>query len=499
MAKASALEGDPFLHRHYDSLNASVFQNKLRRIRPMPFGVVFLPYPGVTEMEIRGHFRTIRSLGFNSIKQFMSNPDWTIARLREICLEEGLIPWTYGEAGWEDPTPELLERLGLPADLTMQEVRSNPIFLAHQGTVLANRIRRESKSKDEDLCRVDERKLARSCQVQNPTRLEDTYHQNGPGIPEEHRPLFFDWLRSRYQTITALNEAWNLEHVGIGPTLFADWDDLASRYPEVSSTEYRHILDQLRFKADMAIARVREDRDTQRKLDPHAPCRIGGEVGMFLPHAWWGIDFEGLAELMADSGSFYPSIHLAWHFEETDFEFVRPIYMQASYAADLFKGGWSATWESTGGPQQFSGGKGPAHDLLERISAFTVHGGTMTQLLLSYVAAGLRGVGLWTWNARSAGWEAGEYALLDRNHQVTNRAVRAGLIGRAANRYRDELWEAHEEPMVGVFQDWDNDAMWAAISVSNRDQFRHWPRPSPNWGLSQPHRPQHSVRIRHGL
>jgi beta-galactosidase len=99
----------------------------------------------------------------------------------------------------------------------------------------------------------------------------------------------------------------------------------------------------------------------------------------------------------------------------------------------------------------------------------------MTQLLLSYLAGGFRGVGLWCWNTRTAGWEAGEYALLDRNNQATARARRAGEIGQAMVKYRSELWRARKEPLVGVFIDWDNEALWAAMSVSNRDKYRHMP------------------------
>ena len=64
-------------------------------------------------------------------------------------------------------------------------------------------------------------------------------------------------------------------------------------------------------------------------------------------------------------------------------------------------------------------------------------------------------------NARSAGKEAGEYSLLDRNGAVTDRAVRIGQLGRAMQQHRFELWEARKEPLVGVLFDWENEAVWA--------------------------------------
>ncbi len=154
---------------------------------------------------------------------------------------------------------------------------------------------------------------------------------------------------------------------------------------------------------------------------------------------------------------------------------MRPVYMQASLAQDWFKGGWAATWESTGGPQQLSGGKGWEPAGAAKTAGFTVDEGVMTQLMLSYLAAGFKGFGHWCWNGRSAGWEAGEYALLGRDGQPTARAIRVGHIGQAARRWRDELWAAHKEPLVGVFVDFDNEAMWAAISTCGRDKFKHVP------------------------
>jgi beta-galactosidase len=83
---------------------------------------------------------------------------------------------------------------------------------------------------------------------------------------------------------------------------------------------------------------------------------------------------------------------------------------------------------------------------------------------LSYLAGGFKGVGLWSWNYRNAGWESGEYALLKSENTPCERAIRAGRITKAANKYRDEIWQAHKEPYVGVFVNWDNEAIWADVA-----------------------------------
>jgi beta-galactosidase len=94
------------------------------------------------------------------------------------------------------------------------------------------------------------------------------------------------------------------------------------------------------------------------------------------------------------------------------------------------------------------------------------------QLYLSQLAAGFRGFGIWCWNARSAGKEAGEYSLLDRNGAVTERAVQIGRLAQALDRHREELWAARKEPLVGVLFDWENEAVWAAMSFVGRESFR---------------------------
>jgi beta-galactosidase len=432
----------------------------------MPFGVVFLPYPGMTEDDLRRHFRTMKSLGFNAIKQFMGTPEWSKRRLQEIALDEGICPFWYGEGGWDELTPDLLERLGIDPNTPIERLRTDPRVLAHQRDVMRRRIEQHARSESRPVAAHG-----------NAEPWEGIPHTIGTELDEQHHPQFIAWLKARYRSIDALAAAWNLHHVGICPNqaLPATWDDVPGLLKSIRQNEYRHLVDILRFKADNYLRQIERRVESSLDADPHEPVRAGGEMGLFLPFASRATDMEGIAALMSRGGSFYPSIHLAWHFEEVDFELPRTIYMQASLAADWFKGGWSATWESTGGPQQLSGGKAWDVFAAQKTAGFTVDAGTMTQLLLSYLAGGFRGAGLWAWNCRTAGWEAGEYGLLDRNGQVTDRARRAGAIAQAANRFRDELWQARKEPLVGVFQDFDNEAIWSAVATTGRDKFKFEP------------------------
>lgn len=464
---APAFAQDPYLHGLYDRLNDSPLQQRLRREAPMPIGVVFLPWAGMTEADMRKHFRLMKELGFDNLKQTMPSPEWPQERIMEVALEEGIIPFWYGEAGWEEITPALLERLGIDAKLGAEAIRRHPKMVAHQKEVLRRGIALNSGHP-----MLEARQGAKFEFVPDPLlRPADV-------------PFFLDWLKRNYKDVRTLSDAWNQREVGIDERLYQTWADVEQGITAMSQQannlrgyggEYGRVRDVLRFKADTHAAQVAENARAAREKNPYAPTRTGGEMGLFLPFAYRATRMESLAATQREAGSFYPSIHFAWHYGEVNYEVARPIYMQASFAVDLFKGGWTGGWESTGGPQQLTGAKGWNREQAETTPGFSVSAGTMKQLLLSFLAGGFKGAGLWTWNFRRAGWEGGEYALLDRNGQPGDRAVAAGEIAKAARKYREELWQAHKEPLVGVMYNWDNDAIWAAISLRGRDHFKHYP------------------------
>ena len=462
------IPGESYHHDLYDSMHDSPMQQKFRKIAPMPYGVVFLPWAGCTEEDMRKHFRMMKKLGFTNLKQTMGSPEWPRNEILRIALEEGVIPFWYGEGGWEDITPELLKKLGLPKKMSIQEARKHPKMLAYQKKILEKHLSTWGE-------KTPEQQAYKPFKHTPDTKLYD--------FEEEE---FKKWVRKKYSSIEELTKAWNQYEVGISKgdlQPYKSWDDFEKdRLAEANGTgyviipkagrEYGKVMDIIRFKSDKYLENVEVFKKSPY---PEQPVRAGGEMGLFLPFASRSTDMEGIANKMTDRGSFYPSIHLAWHYEEVNYEVAKCIYMQSSIAADWFKGGWSATWESTGGPQQFSGGKGWNVETQGGTAGYTVNAGTMTQLLLSYMAGGFKGVGLWSWNYRNAGWESGEYALLNRQNEPGPRAIRAGKIAQAANKYRDELWKAHKEPEVGVFVNYDNEGLWAANAGPNRTHFKHYP------------------------
>ncbi|MEK6481738.1 beta-galactosidase trimerization domain-containing protein [Catalinimonas sp. 4WD22] len=459
-----AQKGHDFMHDKYDQLHDSPMQQKFRKLAPVPAGVVYIQRPGEGEEEIRWHFRTMKNLGFTNLKQIMTIPPWTLEEIQLIALDEGLIPWWYGEGGWEPITDELIKKVGLPKKMSLEEVRRHPKMIAYQQGVLKNRIENTIAYKNES---TDENALRGSSSAYDPTVGE-----RGLDLTEKGKKLFVAWAKEKYQDIDTLNHAYNQHHHGLqaGGKAFDSWEDFASRWEEYNHREYRIRRDILRFKADHGMQELQKKVDVFHDFDPNAPFRAGGELGLFRPHAYFGVDFPGIADIMRNAGSFYPSIHFTWHFDQVKDELGPTVYMQASYINDMFKGGWSGGWETTGGPQQFGGER-----FGQPNKGFTVDAAEMQQFTLSMLASGFKGWGLWSWSVRTAGAEVGEYALLDHHNEVTDRAVAVGKIARAMQKYREELWAAHKEPMVGVFFDWDNDAMWTALSFKGQESLLYRP------------------------
>ena len=433
---------DPFLNKLYDSLHDSPMQRKIRDLAPMPFGVVFLPWKGMTEQEMREHFRLMKQLGFHNLKQAMGTPEWPQSRVMEVALEEGVTPFWYGEAGWEAITGELLKKLGIPADLSKTRIRTRPEMLAYQREVLRKGIQLDSGRAFLEGGEVPE--------------LNGFSFQPDPFLRPEDVRFFLQWLKANYASAGDVADAWNQYEVGISADPFRTWEDVAKGLDRMAGApntlrgaggEYGSVRDILRFKAEYHAWQIRSTAEAAHRANPNAPTRTGGEMGLFLPFAYRATNMEALARTQLETGSFYPSIHFAWHFGEVNYEVARPIYMQVAFAADQFKGGWSGAWESTGGPQQLTGAKGWNAQQATTTPGFTVNAGTITQLFLSYLAGGFKGAGVWAWNYRRAGWEGGEYALLDRNWKPGARAIRAGKIAQAAERLRDEIWQSHKEPV----------------------------------------------------
>ena len=207
-------EKDPFLVSTYNQLHQSPKQDIFHALHPMPAGVVYIQHPGEGEKEMREHFRTMKELGFNSLKQIMVAEGWTLEEVQLIALEEGIIPWWYGDGGWEPITPNLLKKLKMDAKLSMAEIRAHPEMQKYQTEVLRQRILRT--------------KAYKAKHGQGPkgahTAFDPTIGGRGLELNQQGEALFKSWVQSYYGTVDQLNHAWRLRHAGLGSS-FSSWVD----------------------------------------------------------------------------------------------------------------------------------------------------------------------------------------------------------------------------------------------------------------------------------
>ncbi|MFW5759016.1 MAG: beta-galactosidase trimerization domain-containing protein [Bacteroidota bacterium] len=462
---------DPFLDSLYMEMNNSPMQQKLRSSKPFPVGMVYYQQRGDNLDSAKKEFQVIRDLGFTALKQVElkapGNPVNFEQEVFHAAIDAGISPWYYGKAGWRTITQDLIDSLGISYELidnNLEKIQNHPRMIDYQKHYLHQRVKKMH------------------LKPKKPKGMGEP-GRNSPYIPERLVPEFSKWLRNQYKTLDQLKLAWNTGFTG--NLEISNFDQAAALLKSTHEDEYgnrwgrrtwdfRRMRDAMRFQADLIIDNYQQTMEMFYEWDPEEPERTGGHQ-LFENQAINSWDLEAQAKSASIGGSFYSSIHLTHHFFLVDGEITLPVYMQSRLVADMFKGGWSATWESTGGPTQWSG----HHNL-------TVDGKLMQQLFLSYIAAGLKGIGIWMWNSRGEGWETGEYALCDIQGQPTDRARVAGNLSEILQKQRFELWDAKDEPMVGVFYSWENEAMLGALSLgayqlstpvfeSNRDRkFRQY-------------------------
>ncbi len=278
-------QNDPFLTKIYDGLHDSPMQRKFRQLAPIPAGVVYVQQPGEGEPEMRAHFKNMKKLGFNALKQIMPTPDWTVERIAYIALDEGIIPWWYGEGGCELPDEALLKRLGISPQLPIPDALQHPAMQAYQRGVLKKRIEKMEAYAQQ----APDKKFMRATSV----AFDPEIGGRGVELTPKGEALLLAWLKQRYGTVEQLNQGWNQHHAGLSlyeARVFTDWDDVAKNWREVPGREYNHVKDIYRFKVDYNTRRIVESAKAFNDFDPNAPYRGGGELAVFHSFAWYSVD-----------------------------------------------------------------------------------------------------------------------------------------------------------------------------------------------------------------
>ena len=423
-------------------------QTKLQIFAPLPVSVVWIEQQGDTETSIRNTFQTIRSLGFTALKQLVlqstvSVPDAVFRnktqQIMNMALDEGLIPWFYDIGGYECITLDLLSSLNISSSLTPDEILQYPAMQNYQLQVMRNRIA-------------------------NMTFTPYTLGEPGAGNPyistATQLTSFAEWLNITYQqNITLLQQVWNdWYRSNLTTNECTNFTDCAMLLYQPSGTspthDYRRYRDSMRWQSDVLNNAFVTQILQGYAHDPSEPQRTGGAM-MFLNQAYFGWDmFQHGAYASQIGASFYISSHLQWHYSELQHEIDRAVFFSVKLTVDAARSNhtdpslyWPAEWESSGGPGQYSGG-----------FSTSITGTMLRKLMLTYIGAGMRGIGLWTYNGRQKGQEAAEYMLVNIQGQPSSRAIVAGEIAQSLGKYRRELWSSYDNPVVAILYSWENEA-----------------------------------------
>jgi len=191
---------------------------------------------------------------------------------------------------------------------------------------------------------------------------------------------FRDWLRRRYRSLGALNEAWTTT---FWSQQYADWEHILPPRATQYLGNPAQLLDYRRFCSDELLACFREQRDVLHELTPDVAVTTNLALGPWVPVDPWAWAPE--VDLVAIDH--YPS-----SVEGLDAE------QETAFAADLARG-WAG---------------GGAWLLMEQAPDIVHTGGRMVpkrpgqlaRLSLSHVARGSVGVMNFQWRASPGGAEA---------------------------------------------------------------------------------------------
>ena len=420
---------------------------KLAQLSPLPCAAVIIEQPGDTLSTVSARMQQMRAEGFTAVKQILlavplsESEASYVNRTKQwfhAALDAGLSPWWYGDGGWECFTLELLSELGLSPTQPPWVLADEPAMRAYQLALQRRRV---------------------DSIVTLPVFNLGEPGAGNPILPPALVPGFSKWLNSSYAgDVGALLLAWtDVFRSNFSSTECATFDDCAGLLALPTngwpSHDYRRYRDSMRFQADALLATLNATITLLRAADPDAPVRTGG-ASLQLNQAFYSWDLWAQGALARTAGSFYISSHLPWHYAGFQHEVDRPVLFEVSTAVSAGRGAWPGEWESTGGPSQYSGGQ-----------STSLGSAGITKLLLSYLAVGMKGVGLWTYNSRAKGQEMGEYALTDLRGRPTARSAAAGAVASAADGWRWELWAASDDPIVGIFYGWENEAVAGRLSL----------------------------------
>lgn len=433
----------------YHNLNATPMQKKLREERALLLSTVYWHPGDVSKETLIREFTRIKDLGFNSVRyHHCENPVEITDRWLDAAQEVGI---------------------GLSLHLNVKHYPGKPF----DEVIGMNQHTFDSLHRYHPLRREAQKKyiafMAKRYRDHPALTVYGGFGEPGPPDASSSDYLkreFVKWLEDKYKTAEAMDEAWNI-YPAEGPFVksFAEAPTKLKRnitmvvdtWPEATANKHRTYgsnRDYLDFISAHDAWHTQDLVNEIKKFDSEHPV-IMGSHNLFINQPFIGWNFAKWGKL---ADMHFSSIHMAWHFPYHQGEVDRPLYIQSRMTTDYFKYGWTSAFETTGGAVQYSGGRGNHMD-----------GGLMRRLMLGYIASGNFNISLWTFNHRPGGWEAGEYGLINYDGSLAPWTSDIKLVLQNIKEYREELWQAENQPMVGVLKLWDNEALH--IMEPNKREF----------------------------
>ena len=243
---------------------------------------------------------------------------------------------------------------------------------------------------------------------------------------------FRRWLRERYGTLDALNEAWT---AAFWSQTYHDWAHILPPRATQYLGNPGQLLDFRRFISDELLDCFLEQRDALRELTPDVPITTNFILGEWVPVDQWRwaneIDLIGIDH--------YPSSSDPLAAEE-----------ETAFFADLARG-WAGgrPWLLIEQAPNliYSGGRMIAKEP-----------GRMTRLSLSHIARGSRGVMFFQWRGPRGGAERFHSAMVPHAGAGTRVFAEVASLGNLLARL-GEVRDAGVEASVAIV--WDAESRWA--------------------------------------
>ena len=233
---------------------------------------------------------------------------------------------------------------------------------------------------------------------------------------EPDRQRFIGWLKAKYGTLPALNEAWATQRWS---RAISDWDQI--RLPGTGSPGER-LLDMRRFWSDVAVD-VLKDLEAARKK--HAPTKPA--LSNLWPHGRLGFDWLKTYRQYATHGAFgyYSSDPL-----------------EGSFSTAMNQAGMSApVWfnEFQAGREGFYGEKGRSP-------------------MLAYLGLlnGGQGFLAWTWNSHLGGEEQILFGLLDHDNTPNWKLDEWGKLAKDFQAMQKLGFPRELKPEIAISYSWES-------------------------------------------